>query len=294
VSVRPPPSRPALRDWVAGVVVSSALYGSLLAAWSWPSAPPRAAGGPTASPLWVQLGATPGDAGVPAEPARSAGLANPLAPAPARIAAGASSAISRAPASAPPVARPHPQPAPAPVSSPPPPTPPRLASARAAGTVPAAVAAEPTARRVGAGGDERAGPPAAGAADEPGVTAAAGGDGEAVGAGAAGTGGDADPALEAYFARLFRAARRSLERRYPSTADEGVVLLRVQIDRGGRIARCEVVESSGSPALDRAAVRDFRRAGPFGPVPSGASSRDLLFDYPVEYALVRGGAGRSR
>jgi protein TonB len=109
------------------------------------------------------------------------------------------------------------------------------------------------------------------------------GGGEEGGAGGSGT---ADPAVEAYFQRLFGAARRSLERRYPRTSEQGVVLLRVSIDRGGRIKRCEVRESSGSRALDRAAVRAFRRAGPFGPVPEGAANGDLLFDFPVQYEIV--------
>jgi protein TonB len=103
--------------------------------------------------------------------------------------------------------------------------------------------------------------------------------------GSSGIGGDrAD-----YFDALFLQVVSALD--YPRRARleeiEGLVVLELRIDRSGRLESCRVAESSGSPLLDRHALRIARRAAPFGKVPASFEAADLDFELPLEFALTR-------
>jgi TonB family protein len=105
------------------------------------------------------------------------------------------------------------------------------------------------------------------------------------GAGSALAAGGAN--LDDYFSALYERVDQLHE--YPRRARrdqiEGTVLLAIRIDRQGRIASCEVRESSGSTLLDRQAERTIRHAAPFGEVPPSVSDASLDFDFPLEYKL---------
>ncbi len=90
--------------------------------------------------------------------------------------------------------------------------------------------------------------------------------------------------FDALFARVFAAL--DYPRRARLDKIEGTVVLSIRIDREGRIERAEVAESSGSPLLDRHAMRIARRAAPFGAVPDFLADTDLIFELPVEFALT--------
>jgi len=103
-------------------------------------------------------------------------------------------------------------------------------------------------------------------------------------------GGQTEPAGEFrsdYFSDLHAqvVAARDYPRRARLDGVEGTVVLRVRIDRDGRIQSSEVAETSGSRVLDRHALRITKRAAPFGPVPADFEAADLAFELPVEFAL---------
>jgi TonB family protein len=108
-----------------------------------------------------------------------------------------------------------------------------------------------------------------------------------VGAGAGSARAAAGSNLDDYFSALYERVDQLHE--YPRRARrdqiEGTVLLAIRIDRQGRIASCEVRESSGSTLLDRQAERTIRHAAPFGEVPPSVSDASLDFDFPLEYKL---------
>ena len=56
----------------------------------------------------------------------------------------------------------------------------------------------------------------------------------------------------------------------PKGVGRGATLVAFSISGGGGLGSVGVARSSGSPALDRAAVQLIRRAAPFPPPPPGA------------------------
>ena len=76
---------------------------------------------------------------------------------------------------------------------------------------------------------------------------------------------------------------------YPSAASrdrrEGVVTLRIIIDRQGRVILREVVKSSGVPALDDAALEMVDRANPLPGLPADFPADRFDMTVPVGYRL---------
>jgi protein TonB len=73
--------------------------------------------------------------------------------------------------------------------------------------------------------------------------------------------------------------------RYPVAARgaEGVVRMAFQIDRLGHILHSSVQRSSGSTALDEAALAVMKRADPLPPPPNGTADDQLWFTIPMRY-----------
>lgn len=71
-------------------------------------------------------------------------------------------------------------------------------------------------------------------------------------------------------------------KRYPRSAGgaTGTALVRFTISAGGGLAGVSLVQSSGNPALDQAAVDAVTRAAPFPPPPSGGSE---TLGVPVDF-----------
>jgi len=78
-------------------------------------------------------------------------------------------------------------------------------------------------------------------------------------------------------------------REYPRAARlrriEGVVVLRLTIERSGRLAEAAVAESSGSPLLDDAALAMARRAAPMPPLPRGEGVERVVMLVPIAFRL---------
>lgn len=78
-------------------------------------------------------------------------------------------------------------------------------------------------------------------------------------------------------------------REYPRAARlrriEGVVVLRLTIERSGRLAEAAVAESSGSPLLDDAALAMARRAAPMPPLPRGGGVERVVMLVPIAFRL---------
>ncbi len=83
---------------------------------------------------------------------------------------------------------------------------------------------------------------------------------------------------------------------YPSSAvrqgREGNCLLRMTFDRQGRVVKVELLRSSGTHALDRAALAAVRKGAPYGPLPRAYPGKKLTvkawFRYDLKRSRVRG------
>lgn len=77
-------------------------------------------------------------------------------------------------------------------------------------------------------------------------------------------------------------------RRYPAAArlrqEEGVVLVRFELDPAGRVLRAEIRAESGSPILDRAALRLLTGATLPAPPPTLDPARRTVL-VPIRYRL---------
>jgi periplasmic protein TonB len=77
-------------------------------------------------------------------------------------------------------------------------------------------------------------------------------------------------------------------KRYPASARvdraEGKVVVKAVIDEDGSVSEEEVLQSSGHPELDKAAIDTLRQAAPFHlPRPLGQSS--MTIKIPMSYRL---------
>lgn len=83
-------------------------------------------------------------------------------------------------------------------------------------------------------------------------------------------------------------AKLELQRRYPAAALrqqwQGVVYLRLQLDRDGQLLQVQLVRSSGHQLLDQAAEQTVRQSAPFPVLPAELTAPYLL-TVPVEFFL---------
>lgn len=80
-------------------------------------------------------------------------------------------------------------------------------------------------------------------------------------------------------------AQLERHKRYPSEArgDTGVVQLAFSVDRGGGVHNARVVRSSGSSALDNAALALVARAAPLPPPPPERPGAQIAITVPIRY-----------
>jgi protein TonB len=80
-------------------------------------------------------------------------------------------------------------------------------------------------------------------------------------------------------------------KRYPEAAQarnqHGSVELAFSLDRQGRLTASRIAKSSGSAALDEAALDLVRRSRPFPPPPPEMSDAELNLNVPIRYNIVR-------
>lgn len=76
---------------------------------------------------------------------------------------------------------------------------------------------------------------------------------------------------------------------YPVAAQrrgiQGRPVVRVRIDRGGRVVESAIARPSRHTMLDEAAVALVRRAAPFPPIPGDLALDSFEFDAPIDYLL---------
>jgi periplasmic protein TonB len=77
--------------------------------------------------------------------------------------------------------------------------------------------------------------------------------------------------------------------RYPALArarrEEGLVVLRVTIERDGHIAAMSIEHGSGSESLDREALATLKRADPLPPIPAGVPGATIDLVFPLRFHL---------
>nr|WP_285817026.1 energy transducer TonB [Janthinobacterium kumbetense] len=83
-------------------------------------------------------------------------------------------------------------------------------------------------------------------------------------------------------------ARMKRFRRYPTASrakqEQGVVYLRCRIDRDGQVLAAAIERSSGSAALDQAALDTLQRAAPLPRIPKERPD-PLELSIPVEFSI---------
>jgi periplasmic protein TonB len=83
------------------------------------------------------------------------------------------------------------------------------------------------------------------------------------------------------------AALLERNKRYPAGAknDRGIAQVAFSLDRKGRVTSSRVLASSGSAALDRAALDMIQRAQPFPPPPPALSGLEVSLTVPVRFNM---------
>ena len=89
--------------------------------------------------------------------------------------------------------------------------------------------------------------------------------------------------LSLYNSRVYQALMKNAMR--PKTMQKGRVVLELTLAPSGELLDHHVVESSGSPALDKTAMTSLERAAPFPPVPAEVSKQSHTLRVPFEYAV---------
>lgn len=90
--------------------------------------------------------------------------------------------------------------------------------------------------------------------------------------------------VSAYFGSVSRAFERHKAK--PRTRQAGVVVVRFSLEPSGRVISREVETSSGSAALDNAALASVDRASPLPPVPPEiVASQPLSFSVPFNFIV---------
>ncbi len=84
-----------------------------------------------------------------------------------------------------------------------------------------------------------------------------------------------------YVASLLRKLQEVGDLNYPGEL-VGLVVLDLEVDSSGRLLRVKLLQSSGKPALDRAAERIVRMSAPFAPFPPEMRRRTRKFEW-VQY-----------
>ncbi|MEN4903431.1 TonB family protein [Luteimonas sp. TWI1437] len=83
-------------------------------------------------------------------------------------------------------------------------------------------------------------------------------------------------------------ARLARYRHYPSAArtrgEEGVAIVRLRMDRAGRVLSAALARSSGSTRLDAAAIETFHRAAPLPAIPADLPA-PIEIAVPVEFFM---------
>jgi periplasmic protein TonB len=85
-----------------------------------------------------------------------------------------------------------------------------------------------------------------------------------------------------YNSKIYQALLSHILR--PKTLQKGRVLIALTLAPSGQLLAYEVVESSGSEVLDKAAMTSLERAAPFPPLPSELGANAYTLRVPFEYA----------
>ena len=86
-------------------------------------------------------------------------------------------------------------------------------------------------------------------------------------------------------------SRLERAKRYPSKAqsrgEQGVAQLAFSVDRSGGVHGARIVRSSGSSALDQAALALVQRAAPLPPPPAEITGSRIAISVPIRYNIRR-------
>jgi protein TonB len=99
-----------------------------------------------------------------------------------------------------------------------------------------------------------------------------------------GDGGDSRTAVLGYFSKLRERIQKKLA--YPSSLRDrriqGQVEIEISVDPSGRLEKAQVIESSGSAALDRVALESAQNSAPFEPF-TGNQPRSARI--PIDFSI---------
>ncbi|WP_319531782.1 energy transducer TonB [uncultured Cohaesibacter sp.] len=83
-------------------------------------------------------------------------------------------------------------------------------------------------------------------------------------------------------------SRVARKQRYPASSkrkrEKGTAVIRFVVASNGGLSGLRLVRSSGSGALDQAALDMAKRAAPFPPIPAGTGKQSITFTLPISFA----------
>lgn len=95
--------------------------------------------------------------------------------------------------------------------------------------------------------------------------------------------GPSRAAVSSYTGRVY--AHLARHKRYPGgTSDRGRATVTFTLSASGGVSGIRLARSSGSAALDQAALSMVQRASPFPPIPSEFGRRSMTFTVPIDFA----------
>lgn len=153
---------------------------------------------------------------------------------------------------------------------------------------PSMIAGHPT--RGGSGGGSPGGGPRGGGSAGTGAYNQTGSPGG--GGGRAGIDAQEEPDFGPYVAELQRRIRRNWSPPVEDRSKRVVVLF--HISRDGRLLGLQIMQSSGSPPADQAAIAAVRASAPFRALPPGFRGNDIAVQFIFDYEIQGGGSARMR
>lgn len=124
-----------------------------------------------------------------------------------------------------------------------------------------------------------------------GNTKGEGGTGTNIGTGKSGEGYGSTPGIETaknkYFSLIAQTLNKS--KRYPRQAyslnQEGTVVVRLKLDKNGKLLDVTVIEKAPFKSLTNASVEAIKEIKKFPPIPDELGVEEIVFNVPIEYKI---------
>ena len=95
--------------------------------------------------------------------------------------------------------------------------------------------------------------------------------------------------VQADFSEYMQNLRTKLRKNWvsPDFLEEGHVRLLFKIDKEGNVIAGDIIESSGNPVFDEAAVNAIHKSEPFGPFPTNTTRETITVNYSFDTTFIK-------